>query len=300
MSDDDDDPDAQGPAKRKPNGEFNIPSFPWSDEDIDTLLQPVLNDVVQNTRYSKDKKLMQTPAQLDPISGKAVRVNSTLVLWTNGAAIMNRTLTKCVEQKKVLTAKHYKQWVHNHLLDIDFKAFDAKRKQSGGFDDGRNSDFYQQFDELQDLWRDHINGEQKSATGKAAAAADIRAFAARSMIDDDLKDPNVDKMCPTWSQQQLQQRRDGKSATKSAAGAAAAVVAEDSKTNPQHMMAAKAVQFQENMQAKSASKQAKAEQRFLKAFKSYREFGGTKSVDEYLAEARGGVGGAGGNASVDQ
>ena len=174
MSDDDDDPDAQGPAKRKPNGEFNIPSFPWSDEDIDTLLQPLLNDVVQNTRYGKDKKLMQTPAQLDPVSGKAVRVNSTLVLWTNGAAIMNRTLIKCVDQKKVLTAKHYKQWVHNHLLDIDFKAFDAKRKQSGGFDDGRHQDFYQQFDELQDLWRDHINGEQKSATGKAAAAADIR------------------------------------------------------------------------------------------------------------------------------
>ena len=69
---------------------------------------------------------------------------------------------------------------------------------------------------------------------------------------------------------------------------------------PRHLMAEKAVQFQENRQAKSASKQAKAEQRFLKAFKSYREFGGTKSVDEYLAEARGGVGGAGGNASVDQ
>ena len=123
-------------------------------------------------------KLMQTPAQLDPVSGKAVRVNSTLVLWSSGAAIMNRTLTKCVEQKKVLTAKHYKQWVHNHL---------PKHKQSGGFDDGRHQDFYQQFDELQDLWRDHINGEQKSATGKAAAAADIRA-SARGMTDDDLKD----------------------------------------------------------------------------------------------------------------
>ena len=108
------------------------------------------------------------------------------------------------------------------------------------------------------------------------------------MTDEDLKDPNVDKMCPTWSQPQLQQRRDAKSAAKSAAGAL--------------LMAEKAVQFQENRQAKSASKQAKAEQRLLKAFKSYRELGGKKSVDEYLAEAHEGAtgGGAGGNASVDQ
>ena len=71
---------------------------------------------------------------------------------------------------------------------------------------------------------------------------------------------------------------------------------------PRHLMAEKAVQFQENRQAKSASKQAKAEQHLLKAFKSYRELGGKKSVDEYLAEAHGGAtgGGAGGNASVDQ
>jgi hypothetical protein len=98
LSDGDDDPDAPGVATRKPNGEFNIPSFPWNDDVIDNLLKPLLNDVVQNTRYSKDMKLMQTPAQLDPVSGKAVRVNSTLVLWSSGAAIMNRTLIKCVEQ----------------------------------------------------------------------------------------------------------------------------------------------------------------------------------------------------------